>query len=415
MKKSSRAGKADKLFEFVDELASDVADPKIKQSLEKAKHELKLAKALAANPPELFMRDMPDTVLAGRLGEICQRCLSHFPIAYAWPAILAVGSALISERAENVRTNLYCGLVGPVHSGKSQAIEYAIKSLGLGRPQLMDTIAGSGEALIRETAGAAGNPRLFSPDELGHTLEKLQIERSSFSYVLNRAFYNTRFRVLMGKKEIAEFDCVLSILGGLVDDRFADLFNAATTGGLYDRFTFGLCPGNFRFEYRPFDGTIEATCPSAIKIHPYVWDAKTAWEKNRPNSNPRIVENSIRAASICAAFDRESQLTVDMLKPHFALAQYQHRIREILKPNSGENFEGQLAQKFLDYLSRLNGGYASRRDMLRDTHAYDKGPSTADRALSVLIANGDVEETKVGRKTLLRIAPENEDGDPPDE
>ena len=103
-----------------------------------------------------------------------------------------------------------------------------------------------------------------------------------------------------------------------------------------------------------------------------------------------------------------------MLKPHLALAQYQHRIREILKPNSGENFEGQLAHKFLDYLRRLNGAYASRRDMLRHTHAYDKGPSTADKALGVLIANGDVEETKVGRKTLLRIAPENEDGDLPE-
>ena len=402
----------DKLLKAVDSLASDVADPVISESVARTKAALRLAMELTANPPEVFVRDMPDTVLDGRLGEICARRMSRFPIAYAWPCLLAVASAKIHEREENVRTNSYCAVVGPVHSGKSQAIEFATQTLGLERPQLMDMVAGSAEALIRETSGAAGNPRLFSPDELGHTLEKLQIERSSFSFVLNTAFYRSNFRVLMGRKESAEFNCHLSILGGLVDERFADLFNAATTGGLYDRFLFGLCPGDFRFEYRPFEGPAEILRAVAVKIHPHVWEAKDAVQRTDPAANSRVFENSIRAATICAAFDGKSLLTVADLKPHFELARYQTRIRSILKPNPGENFEAQLAHKFLDYLSRLKGGYTTRRDLYRATHAYDKGPSTADRALAVLIANGDVEETKSGRKTLLRIAPVTDPEDP---
>jgi hypothetical protein len=405
----------DKFFESVEGLASEVGDPTIKETIEKAKRQFKLAKELVANPPEILMRDIPDSVLDGRLGEICMSRMHRFPIAYAWPALLAVASALISERGPNVRTNLYSALVGPIHSGKSQAIDSATQSLGLRGPQLMETVAGSAEALIRETAGAAGNPRLFCPDELGHTLEKLKIERSSFSFVLNSAFYKTNFKVLMGKKETSQFNCHLSILGGLVEERFADLFNASTTAGLYDRFMFGLCPGNFRFDYRPFEGPSEITRQVAVRIHPQVWEAKSAWESNDPQSNSRVFEIAVRTATICSSFDGKTLLNVDDLKPHFELAKYQHRIRAILKPNPGENFEGQLAHKFLNYLTRLKGGYASCRDMYRQTHAYDKGPSTADRALDILIANGDVEETKVGKKRLVRIALESESGDIPGE
>jgi hypothetical protein len=355
------------------------------------------------------LRDMPDAVLQGRLGEICQKRLSRSPLAYAWPATLTVASALIPDHEPTVRTNLYTGLVGPVHSGKSQTIDHAVRILGIAPPVLMDTVAGSAEALTRETASAEGQPRLFSPDELGHPLEKLKIERSSFSFILNTAYYKSKFRVLMGKKENTDFNCWLSILGSLVEDRFSDLFNFATCGGLYDRFMFGLSPGNFQYEYRPFEGPVESFRTVPVAIHPHVWEAKSSWERMHPGSNPRILEISIRAATICASFDGKTVLKVDDLGPHFQLAKYQHRIREILKPNPGENFEARLAHKFLDYLARHGGKFVSRREMYRHTRAYDLGPSIADRALSVLQANGDVEITKVGKQVIVRLISDFED------
>jgi len=371
------------------------------------------AEQKAHAPEEVTLRDLPATALDGRLGEICQTRLGHFPLAYSWPAVLAVASALCSEREPGVHMNLFVALVGPVHSGKSQAINYATQALGLERPTLMDCAAGSAEALIRETAGAAGNPRLFSPDELGHTLEKMKIEHSSFSFVLNTAFYKSNFPVLMGKKERREFDCHLSILGGLRDESFQELFNAATVGGLYDRFLFGLCPGNFRCEYRPFEGPPEISRLRIVKIDPSIWKLKRDWEREY-DFNPRISEIAIRCATICASFNGQPLLLPEHTDPHLELLRYQTRIREILRPNPGENFEARLAHKFLSYLARQNGRFVTRRELLRNTHAYDLGPSTADRALAVLIANGDVETVTTGRIKLLRLASENELPDGPD-
>jgi hypothetical protein len=410
--KEQKATNPEKLLSVAEKLAAEVSDPRAKEAVAKTKSELRQAERIVEdmrnNPPELLLRDMPENILDGKLGEICHRRMSRFPIAYAWPAILAVASALIGERAEGVRTNLYVALVGGVGSGKSQAIDFAIKTLGLEKPGLMDVFAGSGEGLIRETAEAAGNSRLFSPDELGHTLEKLQIERSSLSFLLSTAFYKTDFSVRMAKQSRVQFNCILSVLGGLVEDRFSDLFNAATTGGLHDRFVFGLCPDGFRLEYRPFEGLPEVIRPVAVKIHPDVWLCKSVWEKESQIS-PRVSENAIRAATICAAFDGKSLLTVNDLKPHHAFAEYQARIRTILKPNPGENFEAQLAHKFLDFLKRNRGAIVTRRQLFHATRAYDKGPSTADRALGMLIANGDVVEASLGKAKALRLAFEAEE------
>ena len=98
-----------------------------------------------------------------------------------------------------------------------------------------------------------------------------------------------------------------------------------------------------------------------------------------------------------------------MLRPARELARYETAIRKVLKPNPGENFEARLAHKFLNYLARHGGKYVSRRDMFRDTRAYDLGPSIAEKALSVLEANGDVVTTKVGRQMLVRLVTDLEE------
>jgi hypothetical protein len=351
---------------------------------------------------ETYLRDMPESVLDGRLGEICATRLSAFPRAYAWPALLAAASALVDEHGHGVRTNLYVALVGPVHSGKTQAIQHAIKALGVESPVLMDILSGSAEQLIRKAKDAAGNPRLFSPDELGHLFDKMRIQGSSFPYILNRAFYDDKFEVLMGQKETAEFNCALSIVGGMVEDRFQDLFSAGTTGGLYDRFLFGQCPGGHRYDYFPFEGEREALRIERVVIDPGVWRTKSEWLAEDPELNPRVAEIAIRAATVCAALSGERVLRPAMLGPARELAKYQTKIRKILKPNPGENFEARLAHKFLAYLERHPGRFVSCRDMYHETHAYDLGPSTADRAVNILEANGDVETTKIGRKRLIR-------------
>jgi len=110
--------------------------------------------------PAMAKTDWSDAVLNGRLGEICQRRMNRFPIAYAWPSLIAAAGVTvppimpttgITIADDNV--NSFTGLVGPVHSGKSQAIEWAYKTLGLPDNSYSDIKAGSSELLLTKLSG----------------------------------------------------------------------------------------------------------------------------------------------------------------------------------------------------------------------------------------------------------------------
>lgn len=349
--------------------------------------------------------DLPEEALDGRLGEICREKMGAFPRAYAWPALLAAASTLIEERT--TRTNLYCALVGPVGSGKSQAIEWALKILGVEAPALMDIMSGSGEQLIRRTKDAQGAARLFSPDELSHLFEKMNIENSSFGSILNRAYYHDKFENLFGKKESSTFDCVLSIVGGIVFEKFDKLFNSFSTGGFYDRFIFGYVE-RFVYEYRPFDAGRTPVKANRVVVEYDVWQMKNNWIKINKEWDTRIAEHAIRCAVICAACDGRTALRAEDLGPAYEMIRYQHLVRDFLKPNPGENYEGRLAHKFLNYLKRYGGLFVDKRELLRNTRAYDLGPSAADRALTILKANGDIEMQKSGKKIIIKLVTEQE-------
>jgi hypothetical protein len=274
--------------------------------------------------------------------------------------------------------------------------------LGLEKPQLMRTYSGSAEQLVRRLGDADGNPRLLWIDELAHLFKKQQIDRASFPQILNEAYYNSAFEVLMGHKQRVDVSVKLSMIGGIVEELFQDSFAKETVGGQHDRFLFGLCPGGFAFHFMPIEGLREKFEIHPVRVDKSVWEAKKEYLAKHPEMNPRILETAIRCALVCAAFSGLKTLKGFQLGPAFALAEYQMRIREILQPNTGETVEGRAASKILNYLMRYKGKYVSRRQMLRETHLYDLGPSVVDRVLSVLKANGDIEITKIGKQTVLR-------------
>jgi hypothetical protein len=405
---------AAKIFEIAEALAAEISDPKAKEEIAQAKKRYEQVKDIADSESEgATLVDMPESVLDGRLGEMCfAYMLGKFPIAYAWPSLVTTASIMVPRYGEKQRINLYTALVGPVHSGKTQAIDTAQQLLNVEPPALMNVMAGSAESLMRHCNDAGGNPRLFSPDELGHLLEKAKIQNASFTTVLSRAFYHDKFTILMQQKVKAEFNASLSILGGLVDSRFEDLFSASTTAGLYDRFLFGACPGGFLFKYAPFEGRAASIELSRVGVHPEVWEAKNQWSEDNPEIEQRVAELAIRIAIICASFDGKTLLRAVDLEPAKAMAEYQTRIRRSLKPNEGENIDGKVTLKIISYLKRLNGKYVSRRSLLRDIGAYRFGPVVADRILSTLHSNGDIEITKK-RPVLVRTLSDTENGDVP--
>jgi hypothetical protein len=354
--------------------------------------------------------DLPEACLDGSLGEICRVAMSEFPRAYAYPALLAAASVrVIPNPIVQVRTNLYVALVGPIHSGNSCAIQAAQRGLGIPDELLETSLAGSAEGLLAKI-GVRLNPVLLSPDELSHLLTKAQIQNASLPYVLPRLYYQDTVRsIAAGRKQI-EFSARVSILGGVVEENFGDHFGAASMNGLYDRFIFGHDPSDYLYIYRelPAFGALNEFLPPGARfmqtrIDNSVWEWVRALRKEEPGLNPRVIENALRVASICASIDGRL-LRAEDLGPTREFIRYQSRERIILQPNPGKNSEGVLAYRILSHLEKHRGEWLLQRVVMHKVHGSDFGPAVWNRVITALVYRGDIEMRDGSRKNqkLLR-------------
>jgi hypothetical protein len=314
--------------------------------------------------------DMSINVMSGRLGELCDRVmLKHFPVAYAWPSVIAAAGVMVPRepvvegtflKQADVMTNSYTGLVGPVHSGKSQAIHWATQAIGLTEGFYSDTKAGSSEGLLAKIArlrnsGKIRESVLIDLDEWQHLFSKAGIENSSFTSFLHTAFYKRHQNVVVGRGKEINVDCALSFVGGIVEDEFDACFGANSMGGLHDRFTFGLCPQGFNFIYRPYEGVRGNFTPVPVAIDPEVWEMVEAIRKESPNIG-REAEIAVRSALICASFDGANELHAkDAESIVKAMVAEQSRIRAYLRPNAGVTSDAQCANALVSWLARNAG------------------------------------------------------------
>jgi DnaB-like helicase N terminal domain len=359
-----------------------------------------------AESTEPDIADMPEACLDGRLGEIYQKYLSDFPIAYAYLALVTAGGVRVTPNpTTSLRTNLFTALVGPIHSGKTAAIQASLRGLGIPNSQIETSLAGSAEGLL-EKIGIRIDSVLYSPDELSHLLTKSQIQNASLPYVLPRLFYFDDVPSIVGGRKQISFSARLSILGGLVDDNFSDHFGAASMSGTYDRFIFGNCPSGFSYTYREppaigaFDGGGDFV--RQPRTHSDVHEWASALRKEIPSLNGRIVETAMRVSSICAAFDGRNELRAADLDPALAFINYQSRERIILQPNPGKNVDGILEHRILSHLESRPGEYIRQRHLLRKTRGSEFGAVNWNRVIGALLYRGDIKE-KPGMKKNQRF------------
>lgn len=349
--------------------------------------------------------DMSRAVMNGRLGEICaERMLKYFPVAYAWPALIAVAGAMVPQiqqegsfTQQSNMVNSYTALVGPVHSGKSQAIHWATRIIGLPETNYSDIKAGSSEALLKKlakmrTTGKVNESLLIDLDEWSHFFSKAGIENSSFTSFLHTAFYKRRQNIVAGRGKELELDCALSFIGGIVEDEFDTCFGAASLGGLHDRFTFGMCPQGFNFMYRPFERGQEVFEPVPVQIAPEVYELVAAIRKDKPTIG-REAEIAVRAAQACASFDGVRILDANygerMIR---TMITEQSKVREHLKPNAGVTVDAQVSNALVSWLLRnaSDGKLVMERDVrhgLRKTLARF-GPGTLGYTTTGLVRQG---------------------------
>ena len=363
---------------------------------------------------------MPDAVLDGRLGDICEHRLHRFPRDYAWIAMVVCAGTLVPRTKINdggvlvgvpdskPRTNLYGGLLGRTHTGKSAVIEQAQYTLGMkdGQPNkefLLDMKSGSAEGLVRVIGDNGGGSLLYSPDELSHLLDKVAIAKSSFQSVLNTAFDKNRQRFTLAQGKDVVFNCRFSLLGGIVEEKFDQCFGENTTGGLYDRFIFGHYKGTKEHLYRLPDETAEDLTPVAVTFGDDVLEASESWITEE-HMNPRVRELALRVAVICASFDGRSVLRSKDLGPAHAFAQYQERVRQMYAPNCGENPIAHIAIKVRRFLEKHWGKAVSRSQLQRGIHVERLGPGNFDATIKAMLRNTDITMHKVGSTEYFILA-----------
>jgi hypothetical protein len=241
------------------------------------------------------------------------------------------------------------------------------------------------------------------PDELRHLLEKATIDRSSFPTILTTAYYHDRQQGgTKNRRDQFSVDCRLSIAGGVVEEQFGECFGAVSVGGLYDRFTFGLCPLPYAYQWRPSEVSYDKIESYPPDVAASVWDERNQWIHD--GISPRVAEIALKCAYICAAVDSRRDLLASQLRPALAMARYQMKFRSLMRPNPGQNPIAQCAVAITTWLEQNSpGGWVRRWELSKGVHSERMGPAIFNQTLMHLGMNDEIEvDAKQKRVRLLR-------------
>lgn len=346
-----------------------------------------------------YTPDMPQDVLSGKLGEICNQRMGAYPRAYAWPALVTLASGLVVKGNGDTKANIYTAIVGPVHSGKTACTELAAYLLSSRESESLQNMkSGSIEGLLKFFQGVT-HPLVLCPDELSHLLTKSKIDNATFESTLNSMFYQDEQNLTIARGKTIHCRFPLSILGGLVEEKFEDSFGSNAMTGLYDRFMFGLCPSDYQCHYREplgepsYRWAPDRERPILPKINGDVWEKKQEW-LTRDKIGNRTAEIAIRVAATCAAFDGRAELKAKDLEPAAHLAIYQDNVRKILTADESQNQSAKVENKILRFLRRNapNGHWVRIRDLKRCTHVTELyGEWMCARAVDALERSGQIQ------------------------
>ncbi len=363
---------------------------------------------------------LPGTALAStRLQDIY---MEHFqdagwPLTLAFPALVTAASVVIPFQprgtdslvfGDDVMTNLYTALIAGVHVGKSRVAEWAGRAIGVYDDSLLGSHYfegkwGSAEQMLKSLHKKQGTftsrSVLISPDEWSHLFSKAAIPDASFPTVLTTSFYRrNQFFTLGGPGGGREYNLnlAMSFIGGIVEEDFDTVFGSHSLGGLYDRFLFGRAPNGFKWSYQP------CSIPQGkhfvqwglkpVQIDGSVYEVTKQWSKENPGLG-RIAEICTRIAVIYGSLDGRPEITGKDIEPLKSLALYQVGLRQMFRPNPGQNPDAVFANKALAWIQKHAGEWASIAKLKQHTWRVEQnlGPAVAVRSLIGLAKSGRIE------------------------
>jgi hypothetical protein len=326
--------------------------------------------------PRKRMSDMPESCIYGWLGNAAREL--ETPLGFAYPAVLTVFAAKIDLQPKHVRPTLYTCLIGPIHCGKSQTIERAIKYLPFHEADRVKwTVPGSDRGLIKifgdkkkddedkkDKTNKDGTPygmetaktKLLAQDELRNTIAKANIQGSSLPSTLCSLWSQDEAGAADKTGEHVAL-VRLNILGALkADDAedFAECFGKETTTGLYDRFIFGLAPKGWK--YKKWEREPVSRMPKGCSIPDYCYQMVDEWRDVDTVARGRLGEVALRVAYITSAANHDSEVTRESMTAALEFVTWQEFIRTGYKAGLGDSVDAQCTNAILSVLDKLEPG-----------------------------------------------------------
>jgi hypothetical protein len=310
---------------------------------------VQLEQLLTAPPSPL---EFPADALYGRLGQAAR--LLKVPLGLAYPAILAVASALgPRDTGDNVRSNLYVCNIAGVGTGKSVALKRALQSVFLPEGCVIKSAGSSDRGMIK-ILGDTGSTQILAQDEFRHMMSKMATPGSGIGLTAVACqLWSDNNAGAADKHGNEECDARLSILGNLpcaTPNEFAKIFGTETTKGLADRFIYGYA--DEKYDYRPaiISRELYQVRPVEITYPGPVWTRVDAWKMINDRRDTRLGENAMRVALVTAACNGETVIGDECLTAALSFMEWQEKLRGVFKPGMAENPEAEAMTDIADCL-----------------------------------------------------------------
>jgi hypothetical protein len=369
---------------------------------------------VAVKPTDIH--NMPEDCMYGWLGEKTKEL--GVPYGFGYPAMLAMAGVRTLSPPKMIRPTMYVALIGPIHSGKSQAMRRAQDAFEWANTDtILRGTPGSDRGLAKmlEDDTLQVQSRLLLQDELRKTLSKMDIQGSCLATTLCELWSEDK----AGSADKKGFDsilCRLSIVGGLMAENpqeFAEVFGKESNAGLYDRFIFGLAP-KWKYTIPSFRSENRMPYPGTPEVPEYVYDMAHAWRDMIENGRERLAEIALRVALVTTGMNHDKTITRECMQAALNFMTWQEAIREHFRPSRAEpTIEAKVTEVIERAVSSMVDGegrskWVSWRRVYKNRNLSRYGRVVVNRVYKAMVDAGDLIEERVvdedddsGKKTKV--------------
>jgi hypothetical protein len=314
--------------------------------------------------------DFDPAALYGPLGELALTLQS--PLGLVYLCLLTAYGVLVPQTLD-IRTNLYCTLLGKAGGFKGESFTRATTALHV--PSKRENLV-SDRGVERALAEVKGGRILIYQDEFGSALKKMAIPNSTLAGTICQLWGSDQAGS-SDKQGVQPVSARMSMIGNIPAEtpaQFRLLFPPETSLGLYDRMLLGRVDQGEDSKYSRFSKLRLDELKSLPSVTVYVQDERfdqmNNWIDAKRDQFPslgrqgRLGEMLLRTAVIMASANGETELSDRAFAAGQALCEWQYGLRLRYAPSLGINLGAQINEAILAILAEYPGRAVSCRKLI---------------------------------------------------